>query len=155
MNRLEEIEAIKQLKYRYLRALDTNDWKLMAECLAENCQSWYGGGKYSFSGRDPIIRFLDEHMSGDQFLSVHQVHHPEIELTSEATAKGVWYLTDVVLDLKRGLDLFGAAFYEDEYVKRDGRWWIQRTGYRRTFEQWQPRRPEQQITENMFRKGAP
>jgi Lon protease-like protein len=29
----------------------------------------------------------------------------------------------------------GAAYYEDEYVKEDGRWLILHTGYQRVFEQ--------------------
>ena len=35
MNELLEIEKIKQLKARYFRALDTNDWALFGSTLTE------------------------------------------------------------------------------------------------------------------------
>ena len=38
------------------------------------------------------------------------------------------------------IPLRGAAFYEDEYVKLDGEWKIKSTGYRRTYEEIQPRK---------------
>ena len=34
----------------------------------------------------------------------------------------------------------GAAFYNDSYVKRDGHWLIQSTGYKRTYEEMQSRK---------------
>ncbi len=152
MNRLEEIEAIKQLKYRYFRALDTNDWELMKSCLTEDCESWYSSGKYSFQGREAIVGFLSESMSGDHFLTMHHGHHPEIEVQSDTTATGTWYLEDQVIDLKHQFTLTGGAFYRDEYVKQDGSWRIRKTGYDRTFEQIEPRRSDQQILQNMFRR---
>ena len=152
---LVEHEAIKRLKYKYLRCLDQKRWDEMRECFTEDAVAAYSGGKYAYDGRDAILEFLRRAMGAETLLSSHRVHHPEIELRSPSEATGTWALEDVVIEEKWGVTIRGAAFYEDEYVKRAGRWWIQRTGYRRTFEQWQPRRPEQQITENMFRKGAP
>jgi hypothetical protein len=73
------------------------------------------------------------------------VHHPEIELTGSKTARGRWYLEDYVVNEGSGhpvmqdrVELRGAAFYEDEYVRVDGEWKIRRTGYERTFEEQRP-----------------
>jgi hypothetical protein len=63
------------------------------------------------------------------------VHHPEIELTSETTARGTWALEDTVIEKGAGWELRGAAFYADEYVKRGGSWLIRHTGYTRIFEE--------------------
>jgi len=39
---LADIEAIKQVKYRYLRALDTKNWDDYADTLAEDIKADYG-----------------------------------------------------------------------------------------------------------------
>ena len=137
---LVEIEAIKRLKYKYLRCLDQKLWDELAECFVENATSAYGGGKYSYEGRDAILEFLRDAMGADSFLASHRVHHPEIDFTSETTATGVWALEDVVIDTKWEITIRGAAFYEDEYVKEGGVWKIQHTGYKRTYEEIQSRK---------------
>jgi len=134
MDDLHEIEAIKRLKYRYMRCLDQKRWSELAECFTEDATTAYGGGKYTFSGREAIMRFLVEAMDRPSFLSSHRVHHPEIELTSPSTARGTWALEDFVLDPERKLIIQGAAFYDDAYVKVEGQWRIRTTGYQRTFE---------------------
>jgi len=134
MDDLAEIEAIKRLKYRYMRCLDQKAWAELAECFTEDATTSYGGGKYAFSGRDAILRFLVEAMDRPSFLSSHRVHHPEIELASPTTARGTWALEDFVLDPERRVIIQGAAFYRDEYVKDGERWRIRSTGYERTFE---------------------
>ena len=43
-------------------------------------------------------------------------------------------LEDIVVDTEWKFMLMGAAFYEDTYERRDGRWLLWRTTYRRSFE---------------------
>ena len=136
---LVEIELIKRVKYRYMRCLDQKLWDEMAECLAEDAMASYSGGKYAFEGRDAILEFFRRSMSATTFLSSHRVHHPEIDITGPDTATGTWALEDTVIDTRRDFGLRGAAFYTDDYVKRDGRWLIARTAYRRTFEEYRSR----------------
>jgi hypothetical protein len=133
--RLVELEAIKQLKYRYMRCIDQKLWKEMEGCFTPDATCSYSGGKYRFEGRDAIMKFLTESMDRPTFLSSHRVHHPEIELTSPTTATGVWALEDFVIDEQYGFSLRGAAFYRDEYVKLGAEWKIRHTGYERTFEE--------------------
>ncbi len=137
---LNELEAIKRLKYKYMRCLDQKLWREMAECFTEDATSSYSGGKYSYQGRDAILEFLEGAMGHDGFLSSHRVHHPEIDLSSATTATGIWALEDVVVETRFEITIRGAAFYNDSYVKRDGRWLIQSTGYERTFEEMQSRK---------------
>lgn len=137
---LVEIEQIKRLKYKYLRCLDQKLWDEMAECFTPDATAAYSGGKYSYDGRDAILEFLVKSMGDESFLSSHRVHHPEIERTSPTTARGVWALEDVVIDTKWQITIRGAAFYTDDYVKQDGAWRIQHTGYKRTYEEIQPRK---------------
>ncbi|MDP6980378.1 MAG: nuclear transport factor 2 family protein [Myxococcota bacterium] len=147
LEKLVEIEAIKQLKARYQRAVDTKDWDLMRSVLAPEATSVYSDGKFSFEGRDKIVEFLSNpHGLGNPAIqSMHHAHTPEIELTSEATATGVWYLEDFVITAlptdaaPNGTVLHGTGIYHDEYVKIDGAWLIASTGYERIFEDVQPR----------------
>jgi hypothetical protein len=133
---LQALEEIKQLKYRYLRCVDRKLWAELRETLAESATSSYGGGKYSFTGRDQILAFLEKSMASPKFLTSHTVHQPEIAFESPTRAKGIWALHDTVINLEQGWTLNGSAFYEDTYVKgADGMWRIQHTGYTRTYEE--------------------
>ena len=134
MSTLEDIEAIKQVKYRYFRCLDTKDWDGIRETLAEDARSAYDGGKYSYDGREAIVQFLKDALGNPKVVSRHHGHHPEIELTSNASARGVWYLEDYVLFRETNVVVRGAAFYHDEYEKIGDRWLIKSTGYERTYE---------------------
>ncbi len=142
---LVEVEAIKQLKARYQRAVDTKDWELMRSVLAPDASSVYSDGRHSFEGRDAIIEFLRNGLGDPAIQSMHHAHTPEIELTSETTARGTWYLEDFVLSARAsdwapdGTVLHGTGIYHDEYVKVDGSWLIAVTGYERIFEDIQPR----------------
>lgn len=138
---LVEIEQIKRLKYRYARCLDLKLWDEIAECFTADAVAAYSGGGYSFEGREAITDFLRRSMGAETFHSSHKMHHPEIDLTGSHTATGVWALDDVVVMTDFELTIRGCSFYEDEYTKHDGTWRIKRTGYRRVFEEIQPRGP--------------
>ena len=65
------IEAIKQLKARYFRALDTNDWGLFASTLTKDCIGAYSDGDLSFENRDEIVSFMRNNLSGKKMLTLH------------------------------------------------------------------------------------
>jgi hypothetical protein len=152
MAQLDEIESIKQLKYRYFRCLDSKRWAELADCFAPDATTSYDSGKYSFKGRDQILGFLEGALGQPTTITMHHGHHPEITLTSPTTATGTWYLEDQVIDAKRNTMLRGAAFYHDEYVKLGGSWKLQSTGYVRTFEEVQDRAdtPSLKLTRTLF-----
>lgn len=139
MSDLAEIEAIKQLKYRYFRFLDGKKWPELEQCFTSDARTWYDSGKYSFDGVEAIMNFLRDSLSDPNIISLHHVHHPEIAITSAESATGIWYLEDRLYFTAQNMMLWGAAFYEDEYVKVDGQWRIKSTGYHRTFEEIQTR----------------
>lgn len=136
LGRLEDLEAIKRLKYKYLRCVDTKSLTGLAECFTEDATTSYEGGKHSLTGREAIMRFFQTD-NFRQIVTMHNVHHPEIEITGAATARATWALEDYVIDVKANWSLHGSAFYEDEYVKADGQWKIKHTGFKRVFwERW-------------------
>ncbi len=134
LQQLLDIEEIRQLKYRYQRSVDQHDWDGVAGCFSDDSVCSYSDGKYAFTGPDAIVAFLRSAMDREALLSSHQVHHPEIALTSNTTATGIWALHDMVIDTEHDTLYEGAAYYHDEYVKQDGHWRISRTGYERVWE---------------------
>jgi len=135
---LEDLEAIKRLKYRYFRCLDLKLWDEMAGCFAPDATVDYGGGRCRVDGVDAIIGFLRESLARETgALGYHHGHHPEIELTGDTTARGVWALDNYLFNAARKRGVRIAAYYRDEYVKRDGEWRIRHTGYTYVFhEEW-------------------
>lgn len=117
---LLEIEAIKQLKARYCRYLDTKDWQTWRTLFADDFLSdtSKSGGKV-IRGADEFVAFTRKGVRDQP--TVHQVHAPEIELTSPTTARGVWALEDVVR-FGPGVNLRGYGHYTETYEKVDGRW---------------------------------
>ena len=148
---LLEVEAIKKLKYVYLRAVDCHDWELLESTLTEDCVARYDGGKYSFDGRRALVDGLRQHMDSAQVLTMHNCHHPEIELLDNDAATGTWYLQDLVFNREQNWMLFGTAIYEDHYRLEHGDWKICRTEYSRIMETINAPIPETlNFTHNMF-----
>jgi hypothetical protein len=136
---LVEIEEIKQAKYRYVRAVDTRDWKLLSSVLTDDATAAYSAGKLSFDGSEAIIEFLRSSLPPGEFLTAHRVQQPEITLTGPTTAEARWALDDVVIAVAASLTVRGAGIYEDRMVKVAGEWKIEHTGYRRLYEEMEKR----------------
>ena len=91
------------------------------------------------------MAFLRESMASTNMLTSHKVHQPEISLDGD-TAIATWALEDIVVHLDYNMEIRGAAFYHDTYVKVDGAWKIKHTGYERIYEEMEPRRDEIKLT---------
>jgi hypothetical protein len=132
---LEEIEAIRQLKYRYFRLLDTKRFTELGALLTDDATTSYQSGELSYQGRDAIVAFLEESLGNGDIVTMHNGHHPEITLTGPTSATGVWYLEDRVVVRAMDFEIVGTLLYDDRYVKIDGHWLIEHTGYERIFEE--------------------
>ena len=82
-----------------------------------------GGRRPTVQGADEFVAFTRKNIGKPSQPTVHQVHAPEIELTSPTTANGVWALNDIVR-LTYGLNLNGFGHYHETYEKIDGQWYI-------------------------------
>jgi hypothetical protein len=130
-----DIEAIKQVKYRYLRALDTKHWDDFADTLAEDVKADYGPSireDLHFTNRTDLVDYMRSAL-GPSIITEHRVTHPEITVTGD-TASGNWYLQDRVIVADSDFMLIGAAFYHDQYRRTDDGWKISSTGYDRTYD---------------------
>ncbi len=118
------IEAIKQLKARYCRYLDAKDWAAWRSLFTDDFLSdtSQAGGKLIL-GADGFVAFTRKGIGRPAQATAHQVHAPEIELTSATTARGVWALQDVVR-FGPGVTLVGYGHYHETYENVAGQWLI-------------------------------
>lgn len=120
---MNDLEAIKQLKARYFRYLDTKDWEKYRQVFTDDVVidvSGSGGGVYR--GIDVYMDYIHEHVA--QLKTVHHGHMPEITLTSATTATGIWSMEDRVA-FPDGRELNGQGHYFEQYLKHAGEWRIQ------------------------------
>jgi uncharacterized protein (TIGR02246 family) len=119
---LEDIEAIKRLKARYCRTMDTKDWAAMRRVFTDDVTmdtTDSGGGVVT--GADEFMSFLQDVLAG--VVTVHHCHTPEIDVTSPTTAAGIWAMEDM-LRFPDGTELHGYGHYDETYRKGEAGWQI-------------------------------
>ena len=119
---MDDVEAIRGLKARYFRTMDTKDWAAMREVFTDDVvidTTDSGGGVVA--GADAFMDFLQETLA--EVVTVHHGHMPEIEVTSPTTATGVWAMEDR-LRWPDGSELLGFGHYHEAYERVDGSWRI-------------------------------
>src|SRR5690606_26652148 len=89
-------------------------------------------GTLAFNSLQELMAFMRKNV-GPGMYSMHQVHHPEIEVDGD-TATGTWHLQDKVMRPKDDYALEGAAIYADRYRRTEDGWKIVHTGYTRLWE---------------------
>ena len=135
LQQLSDIEEIRLMKHRYFRGIDTADASLLADMFTDDISVDYRGGSYrvSLQGRENMLTFLANSFHSDA-VAMHHGHMPEITITGEDTADGVWYLEDIFIDVARKSHTIGSAIYKDKYRRVGGKWKIERTEYDRVIE---------------------
>jgi len=106
ITRLEDIEAIKQLKIRY----------------SHICDDMHNAGEIDTV--ETYLPFLIANIG--EVTTVHHGHMPEIELTSPTTATGTWAMEDELWWPEGGpiRYMHGYGHYHETYRKDDGTWRI-------------------------------
>lgn len=134
----DAIEAIKQLKARYFRGVDTKDFALLRAVFADDCVADYrdasvdppsgirmlpGGEDKPIEGGETIARWIIDSMR--PMVSVHHGHMPEIELTGSGTAKGIWAMEDrLYFPGGEARGVAGYGHYHETYACIGGEWKI-------------------------------
>jgi hypothetical protein len=125
-----ETEAIKRLKARYFRSVDTFDLAGWLDCFTEDCRLLFDAevrragrpepSTFAFSGKQDLIDYWNG--NSDRVESVHHGHMPEIEIVSPTEAKGIWAMEDIVEF--RDSVLHGFGHYHETYRRTADGWKI-------------------------------
>ncbi|MFO8101528.1 MAG: nuclear transport factor 2 family protein [Dehalococcoidia bacterium] len=134
---LEDIEAIKKLKSTYSRCLDGKLWDKMEDCFTDDVKTSYFNDEIKTDGKEATMQFFRMGLI-DDIVAVHHAHQPEIELTSQTTARGTWALYNFLIDKKGDRAQRVGGIYHEEYVKIDGKWKMKSVICRQLFhESWE------------------
>ncbi len=124
-----DLEAIRQLKSRYFRLMDTQQFDHWHTCFTADVTARYEGVPRAskdlpvdieISGRDDLVAGVKSLMTGAQ--SIHQGYMPEIELTGAGSARAIWSMYDYVM--LPSCHFQGWGHYHETYVKENGEWRI-------------------------------
>ncbi len=128
--RLEDIEAIKALKHRYLQAADRKDLDVFRASFVEDAICDYGP-LGSFEGREALVEMFGsvarkQRADGNGFavFDMHTAGTPVIEVDGPDTASGTWSMRFRQVDTEARSETLSAMEYADTYRRVDGEWRI-------------------------------
>ena len=126
LQQLLDYKEIIELKARFGRFADVQDWAGYRSVFAEDCEFDFGGGVIVTGGQigtDMIAGMLEG------AVSVHRAYMPEIDFIGPNEAKGIWAVNDYIewapdpATGKRAGQMGYGREYET-YKKIDGTWKI-------------------------------
>jgi hypothetical protein len=136
LERLVAIEEIKQVKARYFRGCDLRDWDLLASVFTDDARIDFQAaqapelrariGTSVAIGGKAAAEWISQAVAGS--VTVHQGYMPEIDVVTPTYATAIWPMADHLWyeegcgSAYREIDAIG--HYHDEFVKRDGRWYL-------------------------------
>ena len=123
LTRMEDIEAIKQLKAEYCDICDDDHNPDRITTIFAEDGIWEGAGFGKAQGRAAIRELFKKFQTLISF-SQHQVLNPVIKIDGDR-ATGIWYFFGPFTFYKNNQAKWLAARYQDDYVKVNGEWKIQ------------------------------
>jgi hypothetical protein len=124
IQRLEDLEAIRQLKSRYLNACDQQDVEKARLCFAEGAVEIDMGHVGVFRTRDEFAALYKAAGCHPHVLDLHHGGNPEIEFVDEDHAKALWSLDYRNINTKEKTVTLVSLLYHDEYARIGGQWRI-------------------------------
>lgn len=124
---LEDKDAIRQLKARYLRACDLKQVEEVRDCfLPERVRIAYQNFPV-FTQRDAFVQLFADMACQGGVYDLHHATNAQIILTGADEAQGLWSLNFRTILLATRSVTSLSVEYDDVYRKQDGRWWIAET----------------------------
>ena len=123
LTRIEDLEAIKQLKATYCDICDDDHNPERITTIFAQDGIWEGAGFGKAQGHAAIRELFKKFQTLISF-SQHQVLNPIIKIDGDQ-ATGVWYFFGPFTFYENNQAKWLAARYEDDYVKVNGEWKIQ------------------------------
>ncbi len=119
---LEDIEAIRSLKARYLSACDRKDPKGMRACFADGPVNIDYGAIGTFDNADTLVALYAQIACHPHMVELHHGVNPQIEIQDATTASGTWGLHYCLINTQANNATQLAGYYEDGYRKVGGAW---------------------------------
>ena len=124
-----DVLEIQQLKSRFFRCIDTEQWDGLRDTLTEEAQIFFEDSRFPVSttpawdGREAWLTYMTT--AHPEKITVHQALAPEITIGDDNTATGIWAMSYWVDDPGRQGAWRAYGHEYDRYVRGpDGRWRI-------------------------------
>jgi ketosteroid isomerase-like protein len=115
----DDHREIRNLRYRYSRHLDAQEWDEWVSLMTDDVKCEYEGWD-PFVGREEVLEFGRDTIASVFEYTAHMVHMPLIEVDGdEATGRWYLYLFYVLTDGAAG---WRQGRYEDRYRRVDDEW---------------------------------
>jgi hypothetical protein len=129
--RLEAIEAIKALKARYWYCCDRKDVEGVRDCFLEGpVEIHYDGPVGLVRHRDGLYEIFKEVACQAHIVEMHHGGPPHLEVHGPDDAGGRWGLVYHLMNMEAQTVSVVGGYYDDEYKRVDGKWWISKTRFR-------------------------
>ena len=126
--RLVATEAIKALKARYFRFVDTKDWNGLRAVFTDDAVIEIPENFEQSFEVGPFVDMVEAALANA--ISVHHGHMPEIEILSEDHARGIWAMNDMLAfapgdaGLTGASRIIGSGHYHESYRRIGTEWHI-------------------------------
>ena len=129
---LEDIAAIKELKFNYWNHLDGVRLEEVRACFVPKGAVIDMEGIPRCEDREAFLKIVKEQAGKPGTYNMHHGHNARIRLTGPDTAEGKWdsYFYGIDVGARTTIQLSGE--YDDVYVRDQGRWWIKSLRFRQT-----------------------
>ena len=127
ISRIDDIEAIRQLKANYFFCCDQKDPEGMRACFATEDVLIDYGSIGIFKNRDQLVEVFERLGRHEHIIEMHHGVNPQITILDQTNARGIWGLHYQQIDTLKKIVTQLGAYYEDEYRKIDGKWKICKT----------------------------
>jgi hypothetical protein len=127
---LLSVDAIRQVKARYCRYIDTKQWQRLGALFTVDCR--FEGLGSAPPGADVATFVAGVSSRLGPTISVHHVHQHEVVMTGRDSARAIWAMEDfveftdgsTVKETPGSRGFYGYGHYEEEYRRDNGDWKI-------------------------------
>lgn len=124
ITRLEDIEAIRQLKHRYFFACDQKRPAEVLACFAPGEIRLDYGRIGQFSAAADMVAIFTELACQEHIVEMHHAQNPQVSVLDATRAEATWGLYYFMINTRDCNVTQLGGFYIDEYTKLDGEWKI-------------------------------
>lgn len=129
IQRLEDIEAIRQLKARYFHACDTKDTATIRSCFAEQEVVIDYGQIGVFTDVDAFVEIYTQMACNDHIIDMHHGQNAQISWETPERASAIWDLYFHQINTEASTLTQLGGHYFDVFTRQNGEWKILNTQF--------------------------